>query len=243
MPFIVPALAAIGGGSALAGAAIAGSAGVGLYSANKSASAIKKASAAQQASAQAGIDEQQRQFDITQQNLAPYLAAGTDALGAQRNLLGLGGQQSQEEAIAQLQASPLYQSLYRTGKEAVLQSGAATGGLRGGNIQRSLADFGADTLTRVIEAQLSRLGGLSSQGAQSAMGQGLLGQNNANAIAELLTGQGNAQSAGILGAQSANNKGLDILVSALGRLGGLGGGIKGGSKTTGGYTWNPNDGA
>lgn len=51
--------------------------------------AANKAADAQVKAAQLAIDEQRRQFDITQQNFAPYLGAGTSALGQIGALLGI----------------------------------------------------------------------------------------------------------------------------------------------------------
>ena len=53
--------------------------------------AAREASGLQSNAALAGVDEQRRQFDITQQNLQPFSQAGADALNQQRILLGLGG--------------------------------------------------------------------------------------------------------------------------------------------------------
>lgn len=53
--------------------------------------AAGKAARASQAGAEAGIAEQRRQFDITQQQFEPFRQAGVSALEQQRILLGLGG--------------------------------------------------------------------------------------------------------------------------------------------------------
>ena len=80
---------------------------------------------------------------------------------------------AQANAIASLKESPLYQSLYSTGEEALLANASATGGLRGGNTQTGLADFGRDTLASVIQQQLANYGtgisaGLTGTGATTA---------------------------------------------------------------------------
>jgi hypothetical protein len=51
--------------------------------------AVGQASQVQQQSAQAGIDEQRRQFDAVQKLLNPYVQSGTGALQQQMALLGL----------------------------------------------------------------------------------------------------------------------------------------------------------
>ena len=68
-------------------AGIAGSVG----SAAIQSSAAKKAGKAQSAAADAQIAETRRQFDLVQGLLKPYVSAGTSALQAQLDLMGLGG--------------------------------------------------------------------------------------------------------------------------------------------------------
>ncbi|KKC25846.1 hypothetical protein WP12_12320 [Sphingomonas sp. SRS2] len=164
----------------------------------------------QAASAQAGIDETKRQFDVTQGNFAPYLDAGTDALGGIMDLLGLGegGAAAQGASIEALKSSPLFQSLFGTGEEAILQNAAATGALRGGNTQRSLADFGSDTLAKVIQDRLSQLTGVAAGGQSSAASVGGFGQNASSSIADLLGQQGAARAGGILAKGNQQSAGI-----------------------------------
>lgn len=151
-----------------------------------SSSGTSDAAAAQQQESQAAIGEQQREFNITQQNFAPYLQAGTGALGSLGTLLGLNGNGPLQSAINNLKASPLYTSLYNTGNETILQDASATGGLRGGNTQRSLADFGSSLLSSVIQNQIGNLSGIAGMGEGATGSLGVLGQNNANSISSLL---------------------------------------------------------
>jgi hypothetical protein len=169
-----------------------------LFGGNSAKKASRRAEAAQLGYLDKALGEERRQFDLTRQDYAPYLAAGTDALGDQGDLIGLNGPEAQQAAIARLTASPLYQSLYRTGEEAVLQNASATGGLRGGNTQRGLADFGADTLAQVIERQLASLGGISGRGQQAVDSSAAVGANLTNAIAQILGQQGQVRAGGLL---------------------------------------------
>lgn len=202
-----------------------------VFGASKKKKAAQQAAAAQAAAAQAGIDQVGAQFAQTQQSLAPYLGAGTKALGAQQDLLGLNGTGVQQTQLDALKASPLFQQLFGAGQDAVLSGASATGGLRGGNVQRSLYDAGEDTFAQVIQQQLANLGGLSSQGLGAATGQGQLGAQSADSIAQLLGNKGAAQAGGILGAAAANQQkyaALGNIFSDLfgsGGSGGSGGGI------------------
>ncbi len=177
---------------------------------NKQAKAAAKAGELQAGFAQQGIDETRRQFDVTQGNFEPYLDAGKDALGSIMDLLGLGsgGAESQRGAIETLKSSPLFQSLFGTGEEAILQNAAATGGLRGGNTQRSLADFGSDTLAKVIQDRLAQLGGVAGGGQSSAAQVGGFGQTAANSIANLFGQQGAAQAGGLIANGNSQANGL-----------------------------------
>jgi hypothetical protein len=158
----------------------------------------RKAEAASIAGMEKGIAETRRQFDVTQGNFKPWLDAGTQALGAQGNLVGLNGNDAQQAAITSLRASPLYQSLFRNGEEALLQNASATGSMRGGNMQRGLADFGADTLSTVIQQQLASLGGIAGQGYNSAGALGQFGAQASSDVASLYGAQGAARAGGLL---------------------------------------------
>lgn len=199
------ASAAIGAGASILGG-IAGGKGA------------SKAAKTQAAAYQKGIDEQSREFGITQQNFAPYLAAGNQGLGAYLNLLGLGsnGAAGQQSAIDALKASPLFTSQYNTGADTILQNAAATGGLRGGNTQNSLAQFGSGLLSNVIQNQLGNYGGLISTGSGSTSTLGSLGQQNANAISGLLGQQGQANGVAAAAPYAAFQQALGGINSSFG---------------------------
>lgn len=194
-------------------------------SAKSTKKALAQAAAQQTAAINAATDLQRDQFNRTEGYLTPYMTAGTDALGGMRGLLGLNGAAEQESAIGGLKGSPLYESLYRNGEEALLSSAAATGGLRGGNTQRSLANFGRDTLASVIQQQLSNLGGLTGQGLGAAGSLAGVGANTANNLSDLAMAQGNVNSGLTLNRQAVNNNFYSGVSKSLGgaAFGGLGG--------------------
>lgn len=161
-------------------------------------SGAKSAANAQAQSNAQGIAEQRRQFDLTRSDFKPYMDAGKTALPQIEDLLGLNGNDKSAAAIEALKSSPAYQSLYNNGQEAVLQNAAATGGLRGGNTQSSLANFGRDTLSSVISDQLSRLGGLAGMGQGATGSVAGLGANTANQISSLFQATGNARASSAL---------------------------------------------
>lgn len=208
---------ALGGpvGAAI-GFGLGGSVGGGMAAAE----GAEEAGQLQAAAAQAGIEEQRRQFDIAMERLSPFQQAGAGALGqltpfvsagapaieAQQALAGLRGPEAQRAAIDQLSASPEFQAQVEQGERALLQRAAATGGLRGGNVQEALAQFRPQMLSQLISQQYERLGGLADVGRTTAQNIAQIGQSAAagQATSALQTGQ---QVAGLLGQRGAAQAG------------------------------------
>lgn len=207
-------------GAALAGVAVGGAT---LVSGMMQASAAGDAAAAQGASAQAGIDEQRRQFDAVQKLLQPYTEAGPGALEAQQSFLGLKGPEAERAAIARISGGETFKALSEQGENALLQRASATGGLRGGDIQAALGQFRPRLLSSLIDQQYGRLGGLTALGQQSAAGVGTAGLQTGVNVANLLGQQGAAQA----GAEIAQGKAFGAIPAAisggLGLFSGLGG--------------------
>lgn len=214
----------------MAGASLIG----GLASADAQRSAGNKAADAQQASAQAGIAEQQRQFDAIQKLLAPYVNAGTGALTAQQDLLGTNGAGPQQAAIDAIQRSPQFTALQQQGENRILQNASATGGLRGGNTQAALSQFSPQLLAQLIDQQYGRLGGLTSIGQNAAAGVGNAGMQTGQSVAGLLQQAGAAQAGGYLNAGRANAGMWNSLGGAFGLYKGLGGFGSGGGTVLSG---------
>ena len=230
MSFVASAIAVVGVGNAV----IQGN-------------AASRASRAQVQGAEAGIAEQRRQFDLAQQVLAPYVAAGTEALtglkpytevgpealAQQRILAGLEGPEKQREAINALAANPEFQALPRQGEEALLQRASATGGLRGGNIQGALAQYRPQMLQNYIEQQYGRLGGLTALGQTTSQNIAQLGQASAagQAANALQTGANIANLYGDIGAARAGNALAQgqMFGNILGSVSRFGGSLLGGS--------------
>lgn len=102
-----------------------------------------------------------------------FQKGGLAAFRQMQALTGALGPEAQQQAIAQLEASPQFQSMVTQGERAILQNAAATGGVRGGNVQSMLATFRPQLLSQIIEQQYSKLGGMAGLGAD--VGQGLAG--------------------------------------------------------------------
>lgn len=168
----------------------------GITGAKQAGEAAERAGQTQAAAAQAGIEEQRRQFDKLVELMAPYTTVGVPAMTAQQALLGLQGAPAQEQAIAALESSPQMQALIQQGENALLQQASATGGLRGGNIQAALAQFRPEMLSKMIQQQYQNLGGLTQIGQASAAGQAAAGMQSASDVANLLANRGAALAGG-----------------------------------------------
>lgn len=169
-----------------------------LTGANDAAQAAQQAAATQSGAADAGIAESRRQFDKIVSMMSPFVNAGTKALASQQALIGQGTPEDQAAAYAALENSPEMAAMMQSGENALLQNAGATGGLRGGNIQQALSKFRPEMLSRMIDNQYSRLGGITRTGQAAAAGQGSAGMATGTNIANLLQQQGAAQAGGAL---------------------------------------------
>ena len=210
--------------------------------------AASEAAGAQTQAAEAGIQEQRRQFEAVQEILKPYVTAGTTALGGlqpyaaagapaleqQQAIAGLLGPEAQQAAIAAIEGGAGFQAQVRQGEEALLQRASATGGLRGGNIQAALAQFRPQMLQQEIDKQYGRLGGFAGAGLgvsealyrggqASAAGQASQAQTLGTNISNLLAQQGAAQAGGQLAQGRAFAAIPSAISGGLGIFSGLGG--------------------
>jgi hypothetical protein len=136
-------------------------------------------------------------------------------------LLGLNGTDAQQSAINALLSGPEYTSLLQQGQEGILQNASATGGLRGGNVENSLAHFRSDLLSQLISERYSQLGGISGTGAQVGTNVGELGANNASAIANLLGQQGAARAGGVMAKYSVPSQTFNQALQIAGVIAGF----------------------
>lgn len=189
--------------------------------------AADTAAGAEIAAARLQTEESRRRFEEIRQLLAPYVNAGTGALGQQQALIGLSGAGAQRSAIAGLESSPQMQALVQQGENAILQNASATGGLRGGNIQAALAQFRPQILSSLIESQFSKLGGITSLGQNAAAGVGNAGMTASGQINQALSNIGSAQAGAALASGRAQSGFAGTLGNVVGFAGSrlFGGGI------------------
>jgi len=186
--------------------AITASVVVGAISSRNQAKAARGAASAQEAASQAGITEQRRQFDISQEQAAPFREAGLGALEQQQALLGLSGSEAQQQALTAFQESPGQAFLRQRGEQSILRQASATGGLGGARVQEALQQQGIGFAQQDLQNQLARLSGITGQGQVATQNVAQLGAQQASNIGNLLSAGGQAQAGGILGAGAAQSQ-------------------------------------
>lgn len=193
--------------------AVAGLA-VGAYGAQQQADAARRAAEMQGQAGNLSLAEMRRQFDISQNQLAPWLRAGTRALQEQQALMGLGG--DTQAAMAALQRSPGYQARLQQGSRALEGSTAARGGMGSGKAMTAAQGWGQDYASQEYGNRLNQLAGLSGTGQSTAGSLAGMGQNYARGMGDIWQNMANAQGAAGIAGQNAWQSGI---------LGGLGAGI------------------
>lgn len=231
----------------LAGGALIGDIGGALIGSSGANSAAQtQANAANQAT-QAEL----AMFGQTQANLAPYMAAGTNALPALQAALGLGpggggigtGPINAPFTTAQFQNSPGYQFQLQQGVQAAENAASATGGALGGNTLQALTQYGTGLANQDYwnaynayvnrqNQQFNQLNSLVGGGQNAAAGLGGFAANTGQSIGNNIIGAGNAISAGQVAGSNAIGNSLGsignnfLLYNAL-----SGGNLLGGGST------------
>lgn len=199
----------------------------------------------------AGVNETARQFDATRSDETPYMDLGKAGVQHFGDLLGLNGADTQQSEIDALRASPMYQSLYGNGEQAVLANASATGGLRGGNTEHSLYSLGTDTLSQLIQQQLGQYssavgvgsgaaGAVGQFGAQSVAAQAALRNSGAEAQAQqkLISGGINAQNWQNVGTALSNFSNNNGSGSGQQPIGGGGSGVTPNTSDFANFDWS-----
>lgn len=190
-----------------------------LFGTDDVADATRQAGNIQADAYREGIEEQRRQFDITQETLRPAIEAGDEAREQQMIMLGLRGPEAQQELMSSLQESPAQKFIRKRAERAIVQNAAATGGLGGGNVKKELAEYGAGLAMQDIDNQFTRYGQIVAPGTTAATNQSQFGHQTANNIADLTGRVGNATASGILGAEQVMAQGAQNVFGAATTLG------------------------
>lgn len=186
--------------------AAAATVAVGVYSANQQKKASERGLAAQQAGADAATAEQRRQFDLTRQDQAPWMQAGTDAL-AQMQALNGGDFSSFTE-------SPDYQFARDMGLQGVDRSASARGGMFSGGADADRMKFASGLASQNYGQFYNRLQSMAGQGQTTASGLGSLGMGMAGNIGNIAMGMGDARASSYQSRADTNSQ----LAAGLGGL-------------------------
>ncbi len=133
----------------------------------------------------AAIEEQRRQFDIMQNNLAPWMNTGKWALDKQQAFLN--------GDVTGFENSPDYLWANQQGMNTLDQSAAARGGLFGGGHSKDLIKFGQGNAQQYSNSYWDKISGLSGTGNSTATNLGNAGMNMANQIGSQYNNIGNAR--------------------------------------------------
>ena len=197
-------------------ASVGGSLLSGLFGASSSRSAAR----AQQRAVDAGIDEMRRQYDKSREDVAPWMAAGRNALARLQELTGEGGQLVQPFDFTE---DPGYQFGLNEGLDAINANMAARGMRKSGAANKALARYAQDYAGTKYNEAFNRdlasknalynmYAGLSGSGQASAQQVASMGANTGNAIAGMMGQSGNAAAAGRVGTANA-------LINSMGQVG------------------------
>jgi hypothetical protein len=143
--------------------------------------------------------------------------------------------EAQRLAIQSIVDGSQFEALSQQGEYGILSNAAATGGLRGGNVQGVLAQYRPAMLQQLIDKNIADLGGLATVGgnAAGALGTAAMGQNQDMGQSYARQGVALAERGSAIGAgaiaqgQSASNSIAGItgtIGDTLGRLKNLGAG-------------------
>ena len=176
--------AAIGAAGAIGGALI-------------SSSGAEDAAETQAAASDAAIREQQRQFNLTREDYAPYREEGVNALRK------VAGEIDTPTTAAEAMSDPGYQFGLQQGQQAIDRKIAASGGRVSGRAIKAAARFGTDYATTGYGAayqrrqdRLNRLAALAGIGQTATAGSAAAGAAASGNISGIIQSQGDAAAAG-----------------------------------------------
>lgn len=178
---------------AVVGAAVVG-AGTSIYSANKSASAIKNASTS-------SVAEQQREYDQARTDNAPFRTTGVSALNQIAKLYGLDHTDANGNAVkgsgkadfSSFTTSPDFQFNLGQGQDAINRSAAARGGLLSGAAVKAGETFASGLAGNEFNSYVNHLGAAAGQGQSATNATTAAGTNMANQNSAAYTNAGNAR--------------------------------------------------
>lgn len=173
---------------------------------------------AQANAAQSATDEQRRQFDLTRQDLAPWMESGGWALDQQRNFL--------EGDWSGFQNSPDYLWAVQQGTQQLDNGATAQGNLWGGGADADRIALGQGLATQYAGNYYNRLAGLSQTGQQTANQLGQFGAQFGQQAGQNMQTGAAARASSYANSANAWGNALGQGASLFGEWQGYGGGTK-----------------
>ena len=169
----------------------------------------RKAAEAANAGAERGVEELRRQFDFTQENINPFIEAGTEALPGIVDSSTLGGF---DRNLADILNSEIFGSLVGERQRAVQGQLSAGGLTRSGTAIDAAAAIPSELALAIEGLLFGRQSGLAGSGQNAAAGLGAIGAQNSQNISNLFSQQGQNTSSGILADSQARSAGIGQVV-------------------------------
>jgi hypothetical protein len=161
------------------------------------AASSRSAAKTQAGAAQQAADISQQQYEQTRQDLAPWRAAGEQALN---KLIPMS--EYQKFGMDQFQQDPGYAFRLSEGQKALDRSAAARGGLISGGAMKAAQRYGQEMGSQEFQNAYNRLAGIAQLGPSAAGVQNNLGTGYANQANQLA--MTNAANQGNLALQRGN---------------------------------------
>lgn len=200
-------------------------------------SASKSAASTQAEASYYAADLQQKQYEQTREDMAPWRETGEVALAELADLYGLptegrpAGEGTREERQTAAQdrffTSPGYEFRLDEGIRAVERSASARGRLGSGATERELTRYGQGLASQEFGNYANRLSSLAGQGQTATAQTGAFGAQAAQTQGQYVADAGTARASGYTGSAEAITGGIRDL-SYLGSR--YGGGYGGGSS-------------
>lgn len=197
------------------------------------------------------VAEQRRQFNLTQENLKPWLTSGTDAVNRLNDGLQPGGRFADTPTFqfdpSKVQTDPGYDFRMKQGVNAITAAGAAAGNLGSGNLGTALVGYGQELGSQEYQNAYARQYGqqmdafnsqLNAQNTTFNRLSGVAGTGQTTATQLGAAGMVMAQGVGNTLMQDAANQGNLALQGAQNVSNSIGSGLQTGINAYGAYRQN-----
>lgn len=186
-----------------------------ILGAQKQANAANAAGSEQAGAAREALGLQQSIYNDQKANQAPWMQAGTTALGGMQN-----PDFQRDFTMADFQKDPGYDFRMQQGQQALERSASAQGALQSGAQLKALTQYGQDFASNEYQnaynrfnndrnQRFGRLSTIAGMGQNATNALGMAGMNYANQGGQDIMGAGNAMAAAHLGVGQAWANGVN----------------------------------